>query len=595
MKTPPLIQNPVHVALAIVLMLFIADTTYLSLPKAALWNKRYIVKKDGDKKILCDPYVVQKGDWVFKIFRQKGEISEKDYPAFISIFKNINPQVGDIDQIYPGDMIIIPLKIITGDTLPSENNETAVIPFASISDTPIETIEIRKGDTISELIMKHFDSKNSKAYEEAIKRFKILNPKIKNPDQIVVGQKIRIPDLKRALLDGGARQTGITPQPGHAHKLLQEDSKHRQSFTNSEEPYIDPILEPPTISRVDDQLKQIATLLEATLYDKGNYRFPVKGKKDLRLDLGLFPVLRLKDNTRIIFLRPFSKALSELSTIRSQWEPVFFIRIPASNVSIYYLLDKIIGAVNLDRPRKMVTFKDGGIKTTVQAKWIIQLENGLPDQPHRYICLTPVDQNEGPFPETIFNYLSRNRITFWGIKPDGRIAETRSRSVEHNTVVKRQIPISEPKLFIRRTLPALGWRYKENVKVSFPYAGIQVNTNSNMLTIDNKRNCLIDFGSFAGESIAAIEATGLKVISLKNPFNAITYMRRILVKLSHGFTNNPTIFVQNLKDEKGVSFTYPGLMIPQRDGQTLITTAFLTDGMIKFLESRGTQIINVAP
>lgn len=594
MRNSSFSPNPIHVVLFLILALFATDTAFFSLSKAALWNKRYIVKKDGGKKILCDPYVVQKGDWVFKIFRQKGEISEKDYPAFITIFKNINPQVGDIDQIYPGDMVLIPLKIITRDTLPSEHTESAVIPFASISDTPIETIEIRKGDTISELIVQHFGSQDSKAYEEALNRFKKLNPKIEDPDQIVVGQKIHVPALKKVPLEKATTIIGDTPQSGHASILMQKDKSNHQSYFETEDTYIEPILSPPKIPKVDDQLRQIAMLLEATLFDKGSYHFPVKGKNDLRLDLGLFPVLRLKNNTRIIFLRPFSKALSELSTIRSQWEPVFFVRIPASPVSIYYLLDKIIGVVNLNRPRKMVTFKDGGIKTTVRSKWILQLEE-LPGQPHRYICLTPVDQKEGPFPETIFNYLTNHRITYWGVKPDGRIAETRSRPADHTTVIRRPIPISEPRTFIRRTLPALGWRYKEDVKISFPFAGIQVNAISNMLTVDAKRNCLIDFGSFAGESIAAIETTGLKVISLKDPFDPLTYMRTILMKLSHGYTQNPTIFVQNLKDEQGVSFTYPGLMIPQRDGQTLITSAFLTDEMKQFLESRGTQIINVAP
>ena len=48
--------------------------------------KDYVVRYDRGWDILCDPYQVQKGDWVLKIFRQKGEIVLEDFREFLSIF-----------------------------------------------------------------------------------------------------------------------------------------------------------------------------------------------------------------------------------------------------------------------------------------------------------------------------------------------------------------------------------------------------------------------------------------------------------------------------------------------------------------------------
>ena len=42
---------------------------------SAVLYRSYLVKYDRGWDILCDPYIVQKDDWVYKIFRQKGEIS----------------------------------------------------------------------------------------------------------------------------------------------------------------------------------------------------------------------------------------------------------------------------------------------------------------------------------------------------------------------------------------------------------------------------------------------------------------------------------------------------------------------------------------
>ena len=73
--------------------------------------KQYVIFTVQDQDVLCEPYVIQKNDWLYKIFKKKGEISEKDFPFFISIFKQINPHIQNIDAIATGTRILIPLKI----------------------------------------------------------------------------------------------------------------------------------------------------------------------------------------------------------------------------------------------------------------------------------------------------------------------------------------------------------------------------------------------------------------------------------------------------------------------------------------------------
>jgi len=63
--------------------------------------KRYSILKYKNEDVLCEPYTVTKNDWLYKILRKKGEISEKDFPHFINIFKAINPQISNIDAIEP--------------------------------------------------------------------------------------------------------------------------------------------------------------------------------------------------------------------------------------------------------------------------------------------------------------------------------------------------------------------------------------------------------------------------------------------------------------------------------------------------------------
>ena len=94
----------------------------------AFVHKNYVVRYDRGWDILCDPYVVKTNDWIFKLFRQKGEISHKDYPEFLRIFKRLNPHVHDIDRIRPGQHILIPLKE-SHPGRPSRNNPRVLLPF----------------------------------------------------------------------------------------------------------------------------------------------------------------------------------------------------------------------------------------------------------------------------------------------------------------------------------------------------------------------------------------------------------------------------------------------------------------------------------
>ena len=53
---------------------------------SAFLYKSYTIRYDRGWDILCDPYVVQKNDWVLKLFKQKGEIAHQDFPEFLRIF-----------------------------------------------------------------------------------------------------------------------------------------------------------------------------------------------------------------------------------------------------------------------------------------------------------------------------------------------------------------------------------------------------------------------------------------------------------------------------------------------------------------------------
>ncbi|MBW2100937.1 MAG: hypothetical protein JRG68_09340, partial [Deltaproteobacteria bacterium] len=167
---------------------------------SAVLYKNYVICRDKGEEILSSPYIVRKDDWLLKLFRQRGEISEKDFPEFLMIFRRINPDVPDINTIQPGKHILIPIKKLEPNTLPGQSSGRVTIPFVTLSNIP-DTLAaysskyiIKKGDCVSILISRKYGPYGTKSYKEGIKIFEVINPDIPNLSHIYQGQRINLPD-----------------------------------------------------------------------------------------------------------------------------------------------------------------------------------------------------------------------------------------------------------------------------------------------------------------------------------------------------------------------------------------------------------------
>lgn len=130
------------------------DSSYSKTSSVQTAYKRYTIIKYNDADILCEPYTVSKNDWLYKILRKKGEISEKDFPLFISIFKEINPEISNIDAIQSGIAILIPLKKINKEDYKLATPENIDVPVVGI------TTQDKKKDTEENIETRQMESRN---------------------------------------------------------------------------------------------------------------------------------------------------------------------------------------------------------------------------------------------------------------------------------------------------------------------------------------------------------------------------------------------------------------------------------------------------
>jgi len=70
------------------------------------------IHEAGGLKVLSRTITVGKDDYLWKIFRRFGLLGNKNTQKIISVFRKLNPSLQNRDVVFPGQQLIIPVKII---------------------------------------------------------------------------------------------------------------------------------------------------------------------------------------------------------------------------------------------------------------------------------------------------------------------------------------------------------------------------------------------------------------------------------------------------------------------------------------------------
>ena len=288
--------------------------------------KKYALFTYNDQLYLCEPYLVQQNEWLYKIFRQKGEISASDFPLFLKIFKHINPDIGNIDAISPGSRILIPLKPVDKNAYEQENNGTVEVPVLAFS-TPMPAgivsrhthkHKVKAGDTISELLSKEFLTSGGNVSKVGEKTILHLNPDIKDINYIYQGTSITLPNpslLSQPWFNNfiAMKTTDVPP----TERMPEEKRTAHHA--------------PQQISMTElAQLKRYTRLIQGHLMHQGNLFFPPvnQGDKPKFIDLSKTPVMIDTSGKKTLLLGPERTAASMdpdiVAAMRAYWKDLQF-------------------------------------------------------------------------------------------------------------------------------------------------------------------------------------------------------------------------------------------------------------------------------
>jgi len=269
------------------------DTAYISFERA------------GVSRHHTDPYIVKKDEHLFEIIRKKYNVSARDIYRILELVKSVNPQLKNMNVIYPGQKLLLPRK--RSSSVASAERPLSGKPSAKKDDSGVMKYVVRRGDQISEIIH-GFGNSYGEIYK-VLRLVKRLNPEVKNFDRIYPGQTLIFPSATR--------------------KEAPPSTERRSVAIPKRE--ILPVV------------RHIVGRMQGVVITNGSYCIPVPPSGEVTIDCSKVPVIEMPGGSTILFDLSNRIPADLKRIIESTWNTYRVVGVKGKE-ELPSILERILGA-----------------------------------------------------------------------------------------------------------------------------------------------------------------------------------------------------------------------------------------------------------
>ncbi len=548
------------------------EKTYdISLEKTAEIEKD--MHKVDDRKVLTETLTIQKGEWVWKILREKGLLKDRNLPELLSVLKKLNKSFQNLDLVHPGEKIIIPLKIapIAGGLAPAPSSPEKVVPVAALKDLNLENYSVKPGDSLSMLAKGRYDIPPKDMYKEYLELVKKLNPSIKDPNLIYPGQIIKLPIYSPEIV-----RKPIVPKVSEKLEVKGQD----KAVSKSRKP-----------SPVGHDLAMIFTEIGEEWVQTGRHFIPLKSGGQIDLEAKSFPIINLRNGLRVI-LDLNNKVPERMEKlIGSSWGNYRVAHI-AEDEDLRSALDKIIRICDYPKvfKRGETLGLKGDIGLQIAGDWIIRLSQAGSDSEAKFVVVNltakPAFQNSG----IIKDYLKGLGVKVIDYPPgQGDIKEAAN---EAETLSDG----GNPSALIKSLLDLSGRTFSTGVKIPVyqsQKADFKLIVTADFFLKVKGSDAIIALTDLGPEVTSFLREHRFSVLSLAGEKNSLTIVSKMLEFIGVPFDPGPHDFTAAKRDDsKNIRLSLPGTVFSDKDGNPVLATPLsLPREIAVFLSQRGYRIL----
>jgi len=452
----------------------LAGLALLFIPSLSLSQEdtaQLVLKKKMGSKDKPSVYIVKKGDNLSTIVRRKLGKSAAQSESVSQQVKRLNPQIRDVNRIYPGQKITLP-------RLAAEPGQTRYT--------------VNRGDTLSQILHERLGITGTDL-AKWIGLVKKLNPNLTNPNRIYPGQTLILPDRGTAALVPADREAG-------------------PAATNTE------TIEAKLFRPTEQDLEIITAVVKrtgGTLIREGKYFIPLTEQEHLAVDCASVPMAELTDGSRVFL--DYGRQIPEetAALVHSRWGN-FTVLSGGGSEGVFSALAAIFGASRDYAFRKNDGYLEMGTAPLLKLRvdWILTRKQA--DGQESYILgIFRTPGRSQPTPEPIIRSAEKKGYPILEFDEGSGALRNRQALQEASDV-----PALDPggnRVLIGSLLDRLGYAYTKDPRIPIRDAAgeggpLVIRTDYSVKI--GTRTVIIHFGDLPQEFQIGLKGKGMDVIQV---------------------------------------------------------------------------------
>jgi len=546
---------------------------------------RVVEKKESfsleGKKVVTETYTVKKGDHLWQLLRERGLLEKKNLPEVLAALKKLNSSFANLDVIYPGDKIVIPLTITPVKGLPvvAQKGQETVLSLEQIKDLKLENYTVQQGDSLIKVVKGRYSLRDEQINEAYLQILAKLNPDIENLDRIYPGQMVRLPIY--------------TPQIVRVPIKREKPSRPVETAQASPAAPSAPSEQPKGPPALSQQLTEFFTLLGEEWINTGEHFIPLRAGGQLNLKAEAFPVLSLVNGQRVIvdLHRELPEKMAQV--IAANWDNYRVVHLKGDE-DLRSALNKILAACDYYRIYKQGEPLEmrGDFTLQVSADWIIQTS----EDTSQTLIINLADKSGSRIPPELRNFLTNLGVRSIEYPPSQQNAPEPVSPAARSDVL---FAGNNKAAVIESVLTLTGQTFTRDVEmpvIQGHKSGVSLMIKADFFLYVDGKDSIIDFTGIGPDIVPLLKEYKVSVLSLANEEDPAQIVSRILDFIGVKFDSKPHPFTTAGKeDSKNFKLTIPGIVFRANNGQNVFASNLrLPDEIAGFLSRRGYKVLSLA-
>ncbi len=543
-----------------------------------VFKKSVVMKEFKRGQVYTEPHTVKSGDHLWKILRDRYKISDSKISFFCKIAKFLNPDINDVNKLYPDQDILIPYKYLGSKAVKKKTK-----------DFPLEdsVYVVKPGDHLAKILREKYEILGPAIFSQRTRRlFKNSNPEITDINKLVKGQKIIIPAevvaLRKRFVPIGMLEAGksVTEEQIQKININRAPPKFQMDINGYD------FSDNETITK--EMLSLLTRSFDGTDNRTGIEEFKMEGSGALKLDYSKYPLYEFPWGKKVLFDYGNKIPHGVRNVIASKWDNAEIVGVQEKD-DIESILDRVLDACGLFKIEKggEYTVNRDNIQVSVSGNWIVFKDDTLKN----VFVVNLIKNSKELVSPSLKSYLSDMGLTFVDIK-SGKIKVTEDIATVKKTDFKKVS--AEPLLMADMVLDVLGIKYMKEQSTNVfqnSNSGFSLEVIADRIFEKDGKVHMVDFQSLPLRIYDVITEQGFKILNISPDEEILKVAEKILVFCDAAFEPSPVEFKYGKSERSKLRLKVPGILIHSDSGDVLLTQVLLKQAIVQFLADIDVEII----